>query len=127
MAMDLKELAQNIAGLTIKEVSELSNILAVEYNIKPSQQQVVVQGNAAGEESQTKASEKTEFDVILKSAGSSKLSVIKVVKEETGIGLKEAKDIVDNAPSKIKEKLPKTEAEHLKAKLEEAGAEVEIK
>ena len=127
MPKDLKQLAQDISELTIKEVNELSCILKDNYGIEPHQQQVVVQGNAASDESQTKTSEKTEFDVIIKSVGVNKISVIKIVKELIILGLKEAKDLVDNVPATIKEKIPKAEAEDVKKKLEEVGAEVEIK
>ena len=123
---DLKDFAEQLVNLTVKEVNELANILKDEYGIEPAAAAVAVAagGAAAGGEA---AEEKTEFDVILKAAGASKLAVVKLVKELTGLGLKEAKDIVDSAPKAIKEGVSKDEAEGLKASLEEAGAEVELK
>jgi large subunit ribosomal protein L7/L12 len=122
---DLKDFAEQLVNLTVKEVNELANILKDEYGIEPAAAAVAVAGPAAaGEEA---AEEKTEFDVILKAAGQSKLAVVKLVKELTGLGLKEAKGIVDSAPAPIKEGISKDEAEGLKASLEEAGAEVELK
>ena len=121
---DIKALAEELVNLTVKEVQELANILKEEYGIEPAAAAVVaVAGPAAG----AAEAEQTEFDVILKSAGAAKLGVVKAVKEATGLGLKESKDIVDKAPVAVKEKVSKAEAEALKAALEEAGAEVEIK
>ena len=120
---DLKNLAETLVNLTVKEVNELATILKDEYGIEPAAAAVVVAGGAAGEA----VEEKTEFDVILKSAGASKLAIAKLVKDLTGAGLKEAKDIVDGAPAPIKTGVPKDEAEALKKQLEEAGAEVELK
>ena len=123
---DLKAFAEQLVNLTVKEVSELADILKDEYGIEPAAAAAVaVAGPAAG--GGDAAEEKTEFDVILKAAGASKLAVVKLVKELTGAGLKDAKDLVDNAPSPIKEGVAKDEAEALKAQLEEAGAEVELK
>ncbi|PKA83661.1 LSU ribosomal protein L12P [Ulvibacter sp. MAR_2010_11] len=123
---DLKDFAEKLVNLTVKEVNELATILKDEYGIEPAAAAVAVAagGAAAGGEA---AEEKSEFDVILKAAGASKLAVVKLVKELTGLGLKEAKDLVDNAPSPMKEGVSKDEAEALKAQLEEAGAEVELK
>jgi large subunit ribosomal protein L7/L12 len=120
---DLKQFAEQLVGLTVKEVNELATILKDEYGIEPAAAAVVVSGGgeAAAEEAQT------EFTVVLKEAGASKLAVVKMVKELTGLGLKEAKDIVDGAPSNIKEGVSKDEAEGLKKSLEEAGAVVELK
>ena len=120
---DLKNLAETLVNLTVKEVNELATILKDEYGIEPAAAAVVVAGGAAGEA----VEEKTEFDVILKSAGASNLAIVKLVKDLTGAGLKEAKDIVDGAPAPIKTGVPKDEAEALKKQLEEAGAEVELK
>ena len=120
---DLKNLAETLVNLTVKDVNELATILKDEYGIEPAAA-VVVSGGAGGGEA---AEEKTEFDVILKAAGASKLAVVKLVKDLTGAGLKEAKDIVDGAPAPIKQGVPKDEAEALKKQLEEAGAEVELK
>ena len=123
---DLKDFAEQLVNLTVKEVNELAEILKEEYGIEPAAAAVAVAagpsagGDAGGEE-------KSEFDVILKAAGGSKLAVVKLVKELTGLGLKEAKELVDNAPSPIKEGVAKDEAEGLKSSLEEAGAEVELK
>ncbi len=124
---DLKEFAEKLVNLSVKEVNELANILKEEYGIEPAAAAapVVVAGGAATEGEAVE--EKTSFDVILKSAGSSKLAVVKLVKEMAGLGLKEAKELVDSAPKPIKEGVPKDEAEALKTKLEEAGAEVELK
>ncbi|MBE6314841.1 MAG: 50S ribosomal protein L7/L12 [Bacteroidales bacterium] len=123
---DLKAFAEQLVNLTVKEVNELAQILKDEYGIEPAAAAVAVAaGPAAG--GAAAAEEKTDFDVILKSAGASKLAVVKLVKELTGLGLKEAKDLVDGAPSTVKEALPKGEAEGLKKQLEEAGAEVELK
>lgn len=122
---DLKEMAEALVNLTVKDVNELANILKDEYGIEPAAAAVAVAaGGAAGGDA---AEEKTEFDVILKAAGGSKLAVVKLVKELTGLGLKEAKELVDGAPSALKEGVAKDEAEGLKSSLEEAGAEVEIK
>ncbi len=123
---DIKELAEQLVNLTVKEVSELADFLKEEYGIEPAAAAVAVAGPAAGGEAGG-ADEKTEFDVILKAAGSSKLAVVKLVKELTGLGLKEAKELVDGAPKPLKEGVAKDEAEALKTQLEEAGAEVEIK
>ncbi|MGM5631244.1 50S ribosomal protein L7/L12 [Apibacter raozihei] len=123
---DLKQLAETLVNLTVKEVSELADILKEEYGIEPAAAAVAVAaGPAAGEGAA--AEEKTEFDVILKAAGANKLAVVKLVKDLTGKGLKEAKDAVDGAPTPIKEGVSKDEAEGLKKQLEEAGAEVELK
>ena len=123
---DLKAFAEQLVNLTVKEVNELAQILKDEYGIEPAAAAVAVAaGPAAG--GAAAAEEKTDFDVILMSAGASKLAVVKLVKELTGLGLKEAKDLVDGAPSTVKEALPKGEAEGLKKQLEEAGAEVELK
>ncbi|SDX17920.1 LSU ribosomal protein L12P [Lutibacter oricola] len=122
---DLKDFAEQLVNLTVKEVNELADILKDEYGIEPAAAAVAVAGPAAGGDAA--AEEKTEFDVILKAAGGSKLAVVKLVKELTGLGLKEAKGIVDSAPAPIKEGVSKDEAEGLKASLEEAGAEVELK
>ena len=123
---DLKDFAEQLVNLTVKEVNELAKILKDEYGIEPAAAAAVaVAGPVAGGDDA--AEEKSEFDVILKAAGASKLAVVKLVKELTGAGLKEAKDLVDNAPSPIKEGVSKDEAEALKAQLEEAGAEVELK
>ena len=124
---DLKAMAEELVNLTVKEVSELAEILKDEYGIEPAAAAVAVAGPAAGGGEGGGGAEKSEFDVILKAAGGSKLAVVKLVKELTGLGLKEAKDIVDGAPAPIKEGIPKDEAEALKTQLEEAGAEVELK
>ena len=123
---DIKALAEELVNLTVKDVQELANILKEEYGIEPAAAAVAVAGPAAGA-GEAAAAEQTEFDVILKSAGQAKLGVVKAVKEATGLGLNESKDIVDKAPVAVKEKVSKAEAEALKAALEEAGAEVEIK
>ncbi|AHW59055.1 LSU ribosomal protein L12P [Draconibacterium orientale] len=123
---DLKQLAEELVNLTVKEVNELAGILKDEYGIEPAAAAVAVAGPAAGGGEEA-AAEQTEFDVILKAAGGSKLAVVKLVKELTGLGLKEAKAVVDEAPKALKEKVSKDEAEALKAQLEEAGAEVEVK
>ena len=121
---DIKAIAEELVNLTVKEVNELATILKDEYGIEPAAAAVAVAaGPAAGAAA---AEEKTSFDVVLKSAGSAKLQVVKAVKEHCGLGLKEAKDLVDGAPSKVKEGVAKEEAEALKKALEEAGAEVEI-
>ena len=122
---DIKALAEELVNLTVKEVNELANVLKEEYGIEPAAAAVAVAaGPAAG--GADAAAEKTEFDVVLKNAGAAKLQVVKAVKEACGLGLKEAKDLVDGAPSKLKEGVGKEEAEALKKALEEAGAEVEI-
>ena len=121
---DLKDFAEQLVNLTVKEVNELADILKDEYGIEPAAAAVAVAGPAAGGDA---AEEKTEFDVILKAAGGSKLAVVKLVKELTGLGLKDAKELVDGAPKAIKEGVSKEEAEGLKTSLEEAGAEVELK
>ena len=121
---DLKKLAETLVNLTVKDVNELATILKEEYGIEPAAAAVVVSGAAGGGAA---AEEKSEFDVILKNAGASKLAVVKLVKDLTGAGLKEAKDIVDGAPAPVKIGVPKDEAEALKKQLEEAGAEVELK
>ncbi|MGM9763162.1 MAG: 50S ribosomal protein L7/L12 [Candidatus Cryptobacteroides sp.] len=123
---DIKALAEELVNLTVKDVQELANVLKEEYGIEPAAAAVAVAGPAAGA-GEAAAAEQTEFDVILKSAGQAKLGVVKAVKEATGLGLKEAKDLVDKAPVAVKEKVSKADAEALKAALEEAGAEVEIK
>lgn len=123
---DLKDFAEKLVNLTVKEVNELAKILKDEYGIEPAAA-VAAAGPAAAAGGAEEAEVKTEFDVILKAAGDSKLAVVKLVKELTGLGLKEAKAIVDAAPAPIKEGISKDEAEGLKAALEEAGAEVELK
>lgn len=123
---DLKALAEQLVILTVKEVNELAQIFKDEYGIEPAAAAVAVAAPAAGGAAAA-AEEKTEFDVILKSAGAQKLQIVKLVKELTGLGLKEAKDLVDGAPKTLKEKVSKEDAEALKAKLTEAGAEVEVK
>ena len=123
---DLKDFADKLVNLTVKEVSELADILKEQYGIEPAAAAVAVAGPAATTAS-ADVDEKSEFDVILKAPGGSKLAVVKLVKELTGLGLKDAKDLVDNAPSPIKEGVAKDEAEGLKSSLEEAGAEVELK
>lgn len=122
---DLKAFAEQLVNLTVKEVNELAQILKDEYGIEPAAAAVAIAGPAAADA--PAAAVQTEFDVILKSAGAQKLNIVKLVKDLTGLGLKEAKELVDAAPKALKEKCPKDEAEALKAKLEEAGAEVEIK
>ena len=124
---DLKKLAEEIVGLTLLEAQELKTILKDEYGIEPAAAAVAVAGGAASGGGDAAAEEKSEFDVVLTAAGGSKLAVVKLVKELTGLGLKEAKELVDNAPSNIKEAVSKDEAEGLKKSLEEAGAEVELK
>ena len=124
---DLKTMAEELVNLTVKEVNELAEILKEEYGIEPAAAAAVVAGPAAGGGEGGGGEEKSEFDVILKSAGGSKLAVVKLVKELTGQGLKEAKGIVDGAPATLKEGVAKDEADALKTQLEEAGAEVEIK
>ncbi|MGB1102530.1 MAG: 50S ribosomal protein L7/L12 [Crocinitomicaceae bacterium] len=123
---ELKEFAEQLVNLTVKEVNELADILKEEYGIEPAAAAVAVAGPAGGGDAGG-GEEQTEFDVILKAAGGSKLAVVKLVKELTGKGLKEAKELVDGAPATLKEGVAKDEAEGLKSSLEEAGAEVEIK
>ena len=123
---DLKKLAEELVNLTVKDVKELADILKEEYGIEPAAAAVAVAAPAAGGEGAA-AAEQTEFDVILKSGGQSKLAVVKLVKELTGLGLKEAKEVVDGAPKVIKEGASKAEAEEIKTKLEAEGAEVELK
>ena len=120
---DLKQFAEQLVNLTVKEVNELATILKDEYGIEPAAAAVVVAGGAG----EAAAEEQTEFTVVLKDAGASKLAVVKAVKELTGLGLKEAKDLVDSTPSNVKEGISKDEAEGLKKSLEEAGAVVELK
>lgn len=125
---DLKALAEELVNLTVKEVNELAGILKSEYGIEPAAAAVAVAaGPVGGAAEEVEEKVQTEFDVILKAAGQSKLAVVKLVKELTGLGLKEAKEVVDAAPKAIKEKVSKDEAEALKSQLEEAGAEVELK
>ena len=122
---DVKALAEQLVGLTVKEVQELADVLKADYGIEPAAAAVVrASGDGGGAAA---AEEKTAFDVILVSGGASKLTVVKIVKELTGLGLKEAKDLVDGAPKPVKEGVSKSEAEEVAAKLKEAGAEVEIK
>ena len=123
---DLKAFAEQLVNLTVKEVNELANILKEEYGIEPAAAAVAVAAPAAGGAAAA-AEEKTSFDVILKSAGAQKLAVVKLVKELTSLGLKEAKELVDAAPKPIKEGVSKDDANALKSQLEEAGAEVEVK
>ena len=120
---DVKALAEGLVALTVKEVQELADFLKSEYGIEPAAAAVVMSG---GDGPAAKAEEKTAFDVVLKAAGASKLNVVKIVKDLTGLGLKEAKDLVDGAPKTIKEGIPKAEADEIVAKLKEAGADVEI-
>ncbi|MBD0852411.1 50S ribosomal protein L7/L12 [Maribacter arenosus] len=124
---DLKDFAEQLVNLTVKEVNELADILKDEYGIEPAAAAVAVAAGGGAAESGEAVEEKTEFDVILKAAGASKLAVVKLVKELTGLGLKDAKDIVDSAPKAVKEGIAKDEAEGIKKSLEEAGAEVELK
>jgi len=123
---DLKKFAEELVNLTVKEVNELAEILKTEYGIEPAAAAVAVAGPAAGGDAGD-AAEQSEFDVVLKAPGGAKLQIVKLVKELTGLGLKEAKALVDAAPKEIREKVSKEEAESLKTQLEEAGAEVEIK
>jgi len=123
---DLKKIAEELVNLTVKDVNELAKILKDEYGIEPAAAAIAVAAPAAGAAAPA-AEEKTSFDVVLKSAGSAKLQVVKAVKEQCGLGLKEAKDLVDGAPSVVKEGVAKADAETLKKALEEAGAEVELK
>lgn len=123
---DIKAIAETLVNLTVKEVSELKELLKEEYGIEPAAAAVAVAGPAAGAAAEA-AEEKSSFDVFLKSFGAAKLAVVKAVKEHAGLGLKEAKELVDGAPTNIKEGVDKATAEALKAALEEAGAEVELK
>mgnify|MGYP001308561522 CR=1 FL=1 len=124
---DIKKIAEELVNLSVKDVSELANILKDEYGIEPAAAATVVAAGAAGAAAGGEAAEeKTNFNITLKSAGASKLAVVKLVKEITGLGLKDAKDMVDGAPKDIKEGVPKDEAEAAKKQLEEAGAEVEL-
>ena len=124
---DISKLAEELVNLTIKEANELAKLLEEEYGIKPAAAAVAVAGPAAGGDGAAAAEEQTEFDVILKAIGGNKIAVIKEVRSLTGLGLKEAKELVDGAPNTIKEGASKDEANDIKAKLEEAGAEVELK
>ena len=124
---DLKKVAEQLVGLTVKEVNELADILKDEYGIEHAAAAAVAVAAGPGAGGEDAAEAKSEFDVVLKAAGGSKLAVVKLVKELTGLGLKEAKDLVDNTPSSIKEAVSKDDAEGLKKSLEEAGAEVELK
>ena len=124
---NLKDFAEQLVNLSVKDVNELATILKDEYGIEPAAAAVAVAGPAAAGGGADAGDEKTEFDVILKSAGAAKLQVVKAVKELTGLGLKEAKDIVDSAPKAVKEAVSKDEAEGIQKSLEEAGAEVELK
>ena len=120
---DVKKIAEQLVGLTVKEVQELADVLKADYGIEPAAAAVVVASGGGAEA----AAEKTAFDVILTSAGASKLNVVKIVKDLTGLGLKEAKDLVDGAPKAIKEGVSRAEADEIAGKLKEAGAEVEVK
>ena len=122
---DLKALAEQLVNLTVKDVQELAGILKADYGIEPAAAAVAVAAGGGG--GAAAVAEKTEFDVILKNAGAQKLNVVKLVKDLTGLGLKEAKDLVDGAPKPVKEKVDKATAEDIKKKLEEAGAEIEVK
>lgn len=124
---DIKQIAEQLVGLTIKEANELAKLLEEEYGIKPAAAAVAMAGPAAAGGDGAAVEEKTEFDVILKSAGGNKIAVIKEVRAITGLGLKEAKDLVDGAPNAVKEAIGKDEAEQIRGKLEGAGAEVELK
>jgi len=125
---DLKAFAEQLVSLTVKEVNELATILKDEYGIEPAAAApVMVAGGGGGADAAPAAAEKTSFDVVLKSAGAAKLAVVKLVKDLTGLGLKEAKELVDTAPKPVKEGVSKDEAEALRKQLEEAGAEVEVK
>ena len=124
---DLKDFAEKLVNLSVKDVNELATILKDEYGIEPAAAAVAVAGPAAADGGSDAGDAQTEFDIVLKSAGASKLQVVKAVKELTGLGLKEAKDIVDAAPKSVKEGVGKDEAEGIKKALEEAGAEVELK
>ena len=123
---DLKAFAEQLVSLTVKEVNELAKILKDEYGIEPAAAAVAVSGGGGGAAAPAAAAEKTAFNVVLKAAGANKLNVVKIVKDLTGLGLKEAKELVDGAPKPVKEGVSKAEAEELKTKLTDAGAEVEI-
>ncbi len=123
---DVKDIAEQLVNLTVKEANELAKVLEEEYDIKPAAATAVVAGGGAGGDGEG-GEEQTEFDVVLNSAGQKKIAVIKEVRAITGLGLKEAKELVDNAPNAVKEAVAKAEAEEIKSKLEEAGAEVELK
>jgi large subunit ribosomal protein L7/L12 len=124
---DIKAIAEELVNLTVKEVNDLKNLLKEEYGIEPAAAAVAVAAGPAAGAAAPAAEEKTDFNVILKSAGAAKLQVVKAVKEACGLGLKEAKELVDGAPSTLKEGMPKADAEALKKTLEEAGAEIELK
>ena len=124
---DLKAFAEQLVGLTVKEVNELATILKDEYGIEPAASAPVMMAGGGGGEAPAAVAEKTSFDVVLKSAGAAKLAVVKLVKDLTGLGLKEAKELVDTAPKPVKEGVSKDEAEGLRKQLEEAGAEVEVR
>src|SRR6478736_10251791 len=124
---DLKSFAEQLVNLSVKEVNELAKILKEEYGIEPAAAAVAVAGPAAGGAAAPAAEEKTAFDVVLKSGGANKLQVVKIVKDLTGLGLKEAKDLVDGAPKPVKEGASKAEAEDIATKLKDAGADVEVK
>ncbi|RYE59084.1 MAG: 50S ribosomal protein L7/L12 [Sphingobacteriales bacterium] len=124
---DVKAIAEQLVNLTVKEVNELAQILKDEYGIEPAAAPAVMMAGGGGGAAEAAPAEKTEFDVILKAPGGAKLNVVKLVKDLTGLGLKEAKDLVDTAPKPVKEGISKDEAESIKAKLEEAGAEVEVR
>ncbi|HUF08713.1 MAG TPA: 50S ribosomal protein L7/L12 [Rhodothermales bacterium] len=123
---DIKKLAEELVGLTISEASELAKVLEVEYGIKPAATAVAVAGPAGGDGAAAAVEEQTEFNVILKNFGSNKIAVIKEIRSITGLGLKEAKELVDNAPGTVQEGVAKAQAEEIKQKLEEAGAEVDL-
>ncbi len=122
---DIKALAEQLVGLTVKDVQELADVLKSEYGIEPAAATVVASGDGGG--AAAAVEEKTAFDVILNAAGASKLNVVKIVKELTGLGLKEAKDLVDGAPKPVKEGVSKAEADEIATKLKDAGADVEVK
>ena len=124
---DIKAIAEELVNLTVKEVNDLKNLLKEEYGIEPAAAAVAVAAGPAGGGAAAAEEEKTDFNVVLKSAGAAKLQVVKAVKEACGLGLKEAKELVDGAPSTLKEGMPKADAEALKKTLEEAGAEIELK
>lgn len=124
---DIKAIAEELVNLTVKEVNELATVLKEEYGIEPAAAAVAVAAPGAGAGADAAAEEKTDFDVVLVEVGATKLQVVKAVKEACGLGLKEAKDLVDGAPSTLKEGMPKAEAENLKKAIEEAGAKVELK
>jgi len=123
---DIKKLAEELVGLTISEANELAKVLEVEYGIKPAATAVAVAGPAGGDGAAAVVEEKTEFNVVLKNFGSNKIAVIKEIRSITGLGLKEAKELVDNAPGTVQEGVAKAQAEKMKQKLEEAGAEVDL-